>query len=229
MAVTLAKAGRAVAVSAGKFSRRLLVEEDAVFARVDREFGKMPTVPGADPEKRSYVEDPSGLMSDAAWREKVVAAHEAAMVRCQSPVLALSVAAGKLAVESIRTELGQCESALAARYRGIAVEAAGLALSAAEDVAAYRLDQYETAVSSATADFEDMLVQQIGQAANRAELVKRLFSPTPAGIRGFGGRGVWWRGASTVRERARTLSIATANTVREQAMREFNVLGSDRG
>lgn len=219
-----ATAGRQVAALADRLSDRLAAAEDDCFAAVADAFDPGP----AEKQIAGLLE--RATVKQVGQRKGTVPGLVAEQADCaraaRAAVVGLSETATALARESIVDELRLCERTLTGAYAGLAAEVADNLADV--DVAAH-LGDYDTAVDNAVDAFGTAVKVQFRAAADPDELLRRLFWPTPAGLRGFGGRGVWWRTTSTVEAAARAVSIQTANTVRLQGMDAFNVLGAGRG
>lgn len=226
-----ADAGREVVRLADAFSARLLAEEEACFARIDREFRRPVSALQADLRARLAAVDGSvaRLRSDLRLRELLVANARSAAEACGAHVMALGATAARMAFDSIQAELTWCERTLPAAYQGLAEEATSQARTAMDHTLGGAATEWAATATGAVSRFADQVVIQIAAEEEPDRLMKRLFSETPAGLRGFGGRGVWWRTPSSLKDSARWVSIQTANRCRNSAMQAFNDRGAVRG
>lgn len=229
--VGLATAGREVTRLAQSFSDALLEDEIATFEKIDMAFAVgIPPARAAVAEALKGVDgEPSALKAGSPIATTLRGLYADGLKTAEGHVVALSEVAFTKALAAINAELTVCESALAARYDGLADDATNVVENRATALRSAQMTLYRQAVADVLPTFTAMLGTQFREAVDERTLMLRLFSPDPAGLRGFGGRGIWWQALSDVKASARALSIGTANTTRLEAMREFNAGYDVRG
>lgn len=214
---TLARAAAGIEASAARMSADLLRHERACFRRTERAFT------ARQPQIR--LRTVAGVRNNRALRAAWVDAFTAALGEARAAADLLAGNAADRALEAIRRELGWCERSLPASYAGVTPRAC----AAVDKQAAVRMvmAEWDARTAGLRAEYRRRQTEQIGYAATVEELARRLFSPTPAGVPGFGGRGVYWQATLTLEQAARWVSVAAANRVRVAAMRAFNDLTGD--
>lgn len=226
-----ATAGRQVQALALAFDADLLDDEETAFAAMDRAF--LAQTPAASKAISAAVTrrsgDVAGVRNDAAVLDRVVKMHGAAVTACLIPVRALAGVATDKGLASIADELEVCEKTLPARYDGVAKLAVKAGGTVKGDVIARVGTAYLLAAKGASADIRAELIQQLAAAKDHDELLLRIFSPEPLGLRGFAGRGVWWRSVSDLKSAAREVATQGSNMIRLSTMWAFNEVARGRG
>lgn len=210
-------AGEQVARLSQAFADDLLKDEVSAFTRSASVFAAGLT------EMRDTV-----ALKDEAWLAKVTRTHLAAAASTVDIATQLGRVAISKGVASVGKELAVCEQTLPTRYRGVAELAAQGATTAGVKILQAASTAYAVDASKAAGEFESRARLQLGQAADVEEARKRLFSPVPAGVVGFGGRGVWWWTLTDLQEALRSVSIRCANNARLSAMQTFNQIAEGR-
>lgn len=225
-----ATAGREVSALAQKFSQSLLGDENAAFDAVDLVFAK--PVPGLRTKVTAAVEkaegEPSRLRAGSPLTGTLRSAHAECMKRAETYVQALAETSHRKASDAILAELQVCEATLSPRYDGIADAAVERMNSTRTGRIERHMIAYRKAVAGLSPDFGAQATLQYREAVDERTLLLRLFSVDPAGLRGFGGRGVWWRTVTDLRVSIRTVSIGVANETRLDAMRAFNAVYDEK-
>lgn len=215
-------AGVDIRALAGRLSDRLLVEETRAFAEIDLAFmdGLTRAVVGfqSHPTVTMLVSPAFADRFERDTRRALLATVEAV-----ERLVDRSVAA---AVRSILKELTICEEAGPRRARGTAMKGATEAGQDREALVRDALASYQEGFDTVAAAARIQALEQVGiviaRSESRAQLQDRLFSPTPLGVIGNGGRGVWWRTPATLKAMARARSIDAVNVTRLTAMRGMN-------
>lgn len=225
-------AGREVRSLVEQFSDALLAEEERCFARVDASFRQAVGDLPADVVSRlgRVSGQPARLRSERPLQNRLLRGQQSAATDAGQHVRALAERAEQMAYQSIARELRVCERTMSRRYRGLttaAVEAAQEQGASLVDVSA---EDYAAAATAAIGRFRTAMLLQFGLAEGDADLVPRLFSETKVtGVRGFGGRGVWWGTPADLKAVARRWAVEIANTTRTAVMVQFNEIGAERG
>lgn len=225
-----ATAGRQVQALALAFDADLLDDEETAFAAMDRAF--LAQVPTASKAVSAAVGrrggDVAGVRNDTAVLDQVVKMHRAAVTACLVPVRGLAGVATDKGLAAIAAELEVCERTLPARYVDVARLAVKAGGTVKDDVIGRVGAAYLVAAQGASADIRAELVQQLAAAKDRDELLLRIFSPEPLGLRGFAGRGVWWRSVSDLKSAAREVATQGSNMIRLSTMWAFNEVARGR-
>lgn len=216
MKVTKNRATREIRAAAGRLSAGLLGHENVAFAGIGRSFADIPEI---------RMRTVKGLRNNWDARTELVDAFRVCLFDAQEHVVRLSQLAAGRGLAAVKAELLWCERALPARYRGLTAEAASRVKTSG--IAAGRVWVWRAEVAQTPMWFQQALTHQLGQAADMDELKQRLFSRTPAKIRGHAQTGVWWLPLSSITAAARAVSIGTANDVKVAVMTEFNRLADD--
>lgn len=133
-----------------------------------------------------------------------------------------------LSLESMLDELGFLEDALAARYRGVAVEGVESSRHVAVDLVTEAMRLHVENERLGVAAFDSAYPMQARSAVSVDDLVQRVCMATPMSRPNLHGRGIWWRVLPGVNASARAVSIGLTNAVREAAMHGMNVAGAAR-
>lgn len=222
-------AGQEITRSVAASSARLLVDEEAAFARIDRlldqhSAGLVEKVRTAAGRRKV----PANLARDPSTRLAVLEAAQQVVDGSVRTARALAEGAAEEALESSGKELRLCERTLSARYAGTADRA--VKQVNVSEVAAPGVAGYEASAGGSLTFLGTAYDVQLGKAKDADELVLRLFSPDPVtGVRGFTGRGVWWQMGSGLKSSLRWISIETSNRTRILAMAAFNTAADDEG
>lgn len=210
-------AGERVAALAQAFADDLLEDEERAFTRCAAVFSR-----GIGEMRRTTA------LGDEAWLSKVVTTHLAAAASTVDIAEQLATTAISKALASMGEELAVCEATLSPKYAGVAELAVQGAQEATSKTVRQATSAYQRDADTAATEFEARARLQLGQSADAGEASTRLFSPVSAGLRGFGGRGVWWWTVTDLNEALRSVSIRSANLARLSAMQTFNRLAEDR-
>lgn len=225
-----ATAGKRVHKLAAQFSQSLAVDEDKTFELIDIEFARS-VAPMKTRVKAALAKvdgEPSRLTVSSPITSTLRNTHASAMARTDRLVVALAVIAHQKAEDAIRDELLVCEQTLSPTFEGTAEDAIGRMGRTRKSRIERHMSSYRKAVGTRSADFAGLVVQQYREAVNERTLLLRLFSIDPAGLRGFGGRGIWWQSVTEVRANVRAVSIGVANDARLDAMKAFNEVYDER-
>jgi hypothetical protein len=223
-------AGRQVIRLAHAFSADLLHDEERTFRLIAERLGVGLITRRREVERALGPGGPAVLRNNAGLTAGLLDGWQRSADQARKDVEALARTAASKGLASVRQELTVIEKSFRLkRYRGLADIAAGEAQSRVEELVAAELLVWDAQVVKAKATLRSDLLQQYGAAADGPELQVRLFSQKPAGLRGFGGRGVWWRSSSELNASARFVSVDTSNAARTCAMLVFNEVGATRG
>lgn len=207
------RAGREVTEVAARLSDALLVHEQASFGRIRAGFrARIPTI-------RSVPQ----LRSDRAARTRIVDGFRAALWDAKTETEALAGRATARAWSAGKAEVLWCERALPARYRGLT----GKVKVDLDRIQARRLRVWQSEVADTPAWFSQRLTYELAQARDVAELEARLFSPTPARVRGHAQVGAWWLPVSGILTATRAVSIGCGNDTVVAVMAGFNEAAGD--
>lgn len=216
-------AGERVLALSAAFSESLLGDEQAAFDRVDVIFARpVPRLRAGAVAALKAAGDPSLIKPAASYPAGVRRQYRTCLDDAEVVTRRLGTTAATKGLKSIEDELVQCERTLSKTYQGMAAKAVRAARSAADDRVDQQVRLYRDAVKGLGSAFDDRLVMQMREALDERTLLLRLFSVDPAGLRGFGGRGIWWQSVTDLRAAMRTVSIASSNAVRLDAMAAFN-------
>lgn len=227
-------AGEQVIARSQRLSDDLLTLETQTFAAIRQEYaaavGEAVEAFGAG--WRRTKEPPKGIAGDARMLTRMAEANRRAGTKSKAAVVALADEVVTLALDSIADELAICERTLAQRYAGIRDEAVARARAGAETLVGPRLEAYDVVVRDSVtawkADAKKQLLLAARYEDDKAEVTKRLFSPTPAAMKGNRGVGVWWRSTQWLNAEARDLSIRLSSQIRLATMAAFNEAGASR-
>jgi hypothetical protein len=223
-------AGRQVIRLAHAFSADLLHDEERTFKRIAERFGVGLATRRREVERAVGGGSPAALRNNAGLTRGLLEGWQRSADAARKDVEDLARTAAGKGLSSVRLELTVIEKSFRKkRYRGLADIATDEALSRVEELVAAELLVWDAQVVKAKTTLRSDLLQQYNAAADGQELQVRLFSQTPAGLRGFGGRGVWWRSSSELNAAARFVSVDTSNAARTCAMLVFNEVGGTRG
>lgn len=228
----LKEPGRQVRSLVEQFSDTLLAEEEKCFARIDAAFrsgvGDLP----ADVRSRlaRVAGDPKRLKSETPLQNRILRGQQRSCEEAGEAARRLVEDSERLAYAAIGRELRVCEGTLGRRYRGLTAEAVQAAQEQGASLVDASATDFAPAATAAIGRFRTQMLAQFGRAADEREILARLFTESRVrGVRGFTSRGVWWWTPTDLKAEARAWSIKAANTARTEAMRQFNVLGAERG
>jgi hypothetical protein len=223
-------AGERVASLAQQFSDDLLLDEQKSFAKLALEFAR--DIPRLRRQIRSVVgrdlAHPAKALNDADLMTLLSTCHRAALHRSVAVVQTLGAVAIRKGIASIKKELQVCEQTLSPTYQGVADLAAQGATEAGKKILAAAITAYTQDAAPLQGYADSNMRLQFQAAETLLELELRLFSPVPAGLEGFQGRGVWWSTVSDLNASARAVSIRSSNMARESAMATFNAVARGR-
>lgn len=222
--VTGRVAGEHVIASAMAFSDSLLDDEEACFASIEHAVGD--GLVSREREIRAAVARHGGdqvrLLSDVEMMDNLTAAWQRVCARAERDVVLLLDAALRKGLASIRAELEWCEKSLALRYTGTTERAMTPVEEGLRDIRFAEMATWAAVTVRSREELRLAVRNQLRVATDIDNLLLRLFSPVPAGLHGFGGRGVWWQVSGLLSQTARHIAIHSSNTVRSQAMELFN-------
>jgi hypothetical protein len=223
-------AGERVQALAQAFADDLLQDEERAFTRIGLVF--LQPIPHARTELRAvwnrHRQDPARTAADVPYQEALDRTHRAAAAATVDIVTELGQTAISKGLAAVEQELAVCEQTLPTRYRGVAALAVQGATEAGVKILAQATAAYSADASASAGEFAARARLQLGQAKDLDEMLARLFSEQPAGLEGFGGRGVWWWTVSDLNAAARAVSIRCANLARLSAMQTFNEVADGR-
>jgi hypothetical protein len=224
-------AGDAVLARAARFSNELLDQENACFAAIAASFATHGRAAvGLIRAAWKRAGDASTLSTDTLLRSNLSAGTAKAVAQARPLVAVLAVTAQAMALNAVRDELQICEASADDKYAGLADAAVNTAETRVTWIASGVVASF-TAAEKKIVDGTDLEVgRQLTIAAEHDDgldrVVARLCSPTPLTLPGNGGLGVLMRPVPGLQAGARAVSIRVANTVRDAAMEQFNVLAA---
>lgn len=227
-------AGEQVIARAHRLSDDLLTLENQTFAAISAEFARTSgeAVEAFGAGWRRTKTAPTGVAGDARMLARMAEENRRAGRKTLDTLAALAGQVVDLSLEAIAEELGWCEQTMTKKYAGVRDEAMARAREGADAVAEPRLAAYAATITMVTtawsADAKKQLLLAAQYENDKAETTKRLFSPTPNGMQGNRGVGVWWRGPQTLNAEARDLSIRLSSQIRLATMVAFNEAGASR-
>lgn len=217
-------AGREIHRRVRNLDRRLLDLERRAFVDVDRRFAEV----GEDAAKVARRAEEDGVQGNDAAVARLMELYEQALERAEGEVETLVVESIGLARGSIGDELTAAEDTLAARFAGVWQDAQRGLAEYADAVVEEAMRRFRRTEEQTLEGFHRELNRQIVLAVEHGDFVDRVVSVEPLNLEGNAGRGVWWRGASTLKTQARASSVQAVNGVRSAAIELFNEAANAR-
>ena len=218
------KAGDEIARSAQRFVRRSVEIEDAAVVRFREalEAG----VPTARRVVRSAWQDDPPSLADVATVSRLTELHTAALTKALE---AWDEALWQIMVAGIRS----AERELRWIVRFAESEDMPIVTRVAESMMVHALPTWEqghtrarAGVSYTAETFREQVVRQAllaREAEDDVDVVEaRILEPGKVDAHGISGRGVWWRSVDSLSSGLTTISVQSANLVKQQSIELFN-------